>query len=299
MSSLRTRVAAVAAASLLPLGALLAAPSAALADDGQIRPVLPAGQIAGPVLAAEKLPPAEFIAKVAPGAQAGDAEYGVPASVTIAQAILETGWGASELAATHNNYFGMKCKGGDEGPWVAGCVDYDSPECDASGNCWTETSSFRRYATLENGFKDRGLFLSTSTRYAPAFAYTDDADQFIREIHKAGYATDPQYSNKIINLMTTYNLYQYNDDAAPAGKVFQTYGSGVNVRSAPRTSASVVGTLGGPTSVRVVCQVQGDTVTANGYTNAWWAKLATPYSGYMTNIYIDDPNSKLPGVPDC
>ncbi|NIK58059.1 N-acetylmuramoyl-L-alanine amidase [Kribbella shirazensis] len=79
---------------------------------------------------------------------------------------------------------------------------------------------------------------------------------------------------------------------------FTTWGSGVNVRSAPKLSASVVTTLPGPTRVFVECQVQGDTVTAGGYTNNWWAKLRDQ-KGYMTNIYIDDPNPKLPGVPEC
>jgi hypothetical protein len=87
-------------------------------------------------------------------------------------------------------------------------------------------------------------------------------------------------------------------DPNPPVYNFTTWGSGVNVRSAPKLSASVVTTLPGPTRVFVECQVQGDTVTAGGYTNNWWAKLRDQ-KGYMTNIYIDDPNAKLPGVPDC
>ncbi|MFF0342039.1 N-acetylmuramoyl-L-alanine amidase [Kribbella sp. NPDC004875] len=87
-------------------------------------------------------------------------------------------------------------------------------------------------------------------------------------------------------------------DPNPPEYNFTTWGNGVNVRSAPKTSASVVTTLAGPTRVFVECQVQGDTVTAGGYTNNWWAKLRDQ-KGYMTNIYIDDPNAKLPGVPDC
>jgi hypothetical protein len=87
-------------------------------------------------------------------------------------------------------------------------------------------------------------------------------------------------------------------DPNPPEYNFTTWGNGVNVRSAPQLSASVVTTLPGPTQVFVECQVQGDLVTANGYTNDWWAKLRDQ-NGYMTNIYIDDPNAKLPGVPDC
>jgi hypothetical protein len=79
---------------------------------------------------------------------------------------------------------------------------------------------------------------------------------------------------------------------------FTTYGSGVRVRSAPSLSASIVTTLPGPTQVYVVCQVEGDPVTAEGTTNAWWSKLRDQ-NGYMTNIYIDHPDPKLPGVPEC
>ncbi|MEI8410971.1 MULTISPECIES: N-acetylmuramoyl-L-alanine amidase [unclassified Kribbella] len=79
---------------------------------------------------------------------------------------------------------------------------------------------------------------------------------------------------------------------------FTTYGSGVRVRSAPSLSASIVTTLPGPTQVYVTCQVKGDPVTAEGTTNDWWAKLRDQ-GGYMTNIYIDHPDPKLPGVPEC
>ena len=79
---------------------------------------------------------------------------------------------------------------------------------------------------------------------------------------------------------------------------FTTYGSGVRVRSDAKLTASIVTTLPGPTQVFVTCQKQGDTVTAEGTTNNWWAKLRDQ-GGYMTNIYIDYPAAKLPGVPDC
>jgi hypothetical protein len=87
-------------------------------------------------------------------------------------------------------------------------------------------------------------------------------------------------------------------DPNPPEYNFSTWGNGVNVRSAPKLSAAVVTSLAGPTRVFVECQTKGDTVTAGGYTNDWWAKLRDQ-KGYITNIYIDDPNAKLPGVPDC
>jgi hypothetical protein len=82
------------------------------------------------------------------------------------------------------------------------------------------------------------------------------------------------------------------------GGNFWTWGNGVNVRSDARLSAAVVAVLPGPTRVNVICQKQGDWVNAEGYSNNWWSKLASP-SGFMTNIYIDHPDAKLPGVPVC
>ncbi|HEY6739475.1 MAG TPA: M23 family metallopeptidase [Actinopolymorphaceae bacterium] len=96
-----------------------------------------------------------------------------------------------------------------------------------------------------------------------------------------------------------YNKYLRSDNGCSgAGKPFMTWGTGVNVRSAPRLSASVVTTIPSPRLVYVLCQVEGDVVNAEGYTNAWWSKLRDE-NGYMTNIYIDDPAAKLPGVPEC
>ncbi|MGW6277469.1 N-acetylmuramoyl-L-alanine amidase [Kribbella sp. NPDC055071] len=87
-------------------------------------------------------------------------------------------------------------------------------------------------------------------------------------------------------------------DPNPPEYNFTTYGSGVRVRSAPKLTASIITELPGPTQVFVTCQVQGDPVTAEGTTNNWWSKLRDQ-GGYMTNIYIDNPNAKLPGVPEC
>jgi hypothetical protein len=82
------------------------------------------------------------------------------------------------------------------------------------------------------------------------------------------------------------------------GVPFTTWGSGVNVRADARLSAPVVTTLAGPTAVRVLCQKQGDTVTAEGYTNNWWSRLRDQ-NGFVSNIYIDHPSAQLPGVPLC
>ena len=80
---------------------------------------------------------------------------------------------------------------------------------------------------------------------------------------------------------------------------FSTWGSSVNVRQSPSTSAGLVTTFGGPTRVHVQCQKHAQTVVAEGYTNDAWSYLTSPVTGWVSNIYIDDPAAWLPGVPDC
>lgn len=96
----------------------------------------------------------------------------------------------------------------------------------------------------------------------------------------------------------TYYMSLVTGGGNPPEYNFTTYGSGVNVRSDAKLSASIVTTLAGPTRVYVVCQKEGDAVTAEGTTNKWWSKLRDQ-NGYMTNIYIDHPDAQLPGVPVC
>ncbi|MGH9244813.1 MAG: M23 family metallopeptidase [Acidimicrobiales bacterium] len=82
------------------------------------------------------------------------------------------------------------------------------------------------------------------------------------------------------------------------GTPFDTWGSGVRVRSDAFLSSPVVTALGGPTAVHVLCQKRGDTVVAEGYTNDWWSRLRDQ-GGFMSNIYIAHPAYQLPGVPTC
>ncbi|MCU7726636.1 sporangiospore maturation cell wall hydrolase GsmA [Actinoplanes sp. KI2] len=162
-----------------------------------------------PVVAPE-ITPEQFLAAAVPGAQAGWRQYGVPASVTIAQAILESGWGKSGLSLTDGNYFGIKCQNGKYGTIAKGCHVYNTSECDKAGKCFGTTASFRIYATMADSFRDHGNFLRVNSRYQPAFSYTKDANKFIWQVWKAGYATDPNYFTKITGLMASRNLYQYD-----------------------------------------------------------------------------------------
>ena len=135
------------------------------------------------------------------------AATGVPVSVTIAQAILESGWGSSALSVDGNSFFGMKCFD-TPGAGTLGCRPYATTECDAS--CYPTTASLRVYATPVASFVDHAEQLATLPRYRPAFANVGDPDRFATELHRAGYATDPRYAQRLIALMRQFNLYQYD-----------------------------------------------------------------------------------------
>jgi hypothetical protein len=156
-----------------------------------------------PLLPAEQ---AAFIRTAAEAARLTEEQTGVPASVTIAQAILESSWGSSRLARENNNYFGIKAKG-RLGP--ASVVWYDVWEV-IDGADVVQRQPFRAYHTAAESFIDHGRFFLRNRRYADALAVRDDPRQFAREIDLAGYATDPDYSDKLIALMDRFNLYAYD-----------------------------------------------------------------------------------------
>lgn len=97
-----------------------------------------------------------------------------------------------------------------------------------------------------------------------------------------------------------YNQQYLTSDngCAGGGGNFRTWGADVRVHEDARLASAVVNIIAGPTDVRVVCQKQGDTVNADGYSNNWWSKLQDQ-GGFISNIYIDHPAAQLPGVPLC
>ncbi|MBI1758596.1 MAG: sporangiospore maturation cell wall hydrolase GsmA [Actinobacteria bacterium] len=183
--------------------------SDAYVDTGSTDLVAPLCATTAPVPVTDPTPVPPFVADAAGPAQQGYREFQVPASVTIAQAILESGWGRSLLTVNDNNYFGIKCGSSGAGPIATGCHDYPTTECDSTG-CFPMIASYRVYRSIADSFRDHGRLLATLTRYQAAFQYVHDPDQFIAEVHNAGYATDPAYSAKVVGLMKLYNLYRYD-----------------------------------------------------------------------------------------
>lgn len=126
--------------------------------------------------------------------------YGIPASITLAQGLLESGYGKGELARKTNNHFGIKCHTGWQG-------DYNFHDDDAKGEC------FRKYNHPMYSYRDHSIFLSTRSRYAFLFDFeTTDYKSWARGLRKAGYATDKKYPQKLIYLIEKHGLYQYDGD---------------------------------------------------------------------------------------
>ena len=154
-----------------------------------------------------------FITLIAPGAVAAKQRYGVPASVTIAQAIEESAWGQSSLAARYHNLFGIK------GTGPAGSVTLPTQEYE-SGSWVTIDAQFAVYRNDAESIAGHAELLATSGYYIRAMADRAHPDAFANDLTGV-YATDPGYGTNLIALMKLYNLYQY--DTAPAAAPAATY----------------------------------------------------------------------------
>ncbi|MCL7753701.1 glucosaminidase domain-containing protein [Polaribacter sp. Z022] len=139
-----------------------------------------------------------YIKKYAPIAVNEMHKSKIPASITLAQGILESGSGRSELASKSNNHFGIKC----HTKWKGERVYHDD---DTIGEC------FRKYQYVETSYKDHSEFLTKRKRYAFLFNYKpNDYKKWARGLKKAGYATDKKYPNKLIKIIEDYKLYEFD-----------------------------------------------------------------------------------------
>ena len=124
--------------------------------------------------------------------------YGIPASITLAQGILESGYGRSALVKKTNNHFGIKCHTGWEG-------EYDFHDDDEKGEC------FRKYNHPMYSFRDHSIFLTSRARYAFLFDLrNDDYRGWAHGLKEAGYATDKKYPSKLISYIEQYQLHKYD-----------------------------------------------------------------------------------------
>lgn len=148
---------------------------------------------------------ARYIELYAPLAQEEMKLYKIPASITLAQGILESGAGEGDLTRRANNHFGIKCHG-----WTGATVYHDD---DRSQEC------FRKYNDPKYSYRDHSLFLTERKRYAALFDLDlTDYKGWAHGLRAAGYATDRKYPDKLISLIERYQLYLY-DGATPAREI--------------------------------------------------------------------------------
>ncbi len=127
-------------------------------------------------------------------------KYGIPASITLGQGILESGAGTGPLSVQANNHFGIKC----HKEWTGESIKYDD---DIEAEC------FRKYKNPEESYRDHSLFLTSRPRYASLFQLPiNDYKSWAKGLKEAGYATDPNYPTKLYLLIERYNLQQYDSE---------------------------------------------------------------------------------------
>lgn len=140
----------------------------------------------------------EYIARWSKIAVEHQEKYGIPASITLAQGILESNNGNGRLAVEANNHFGIKCKK----DWTGPSISHDD---DAAGEC------FRKYHSAEESYEDHANYIDTQPRYDSLFRHSEtDYVAWARGLKAAGYATDPQYAEKLIRIIEENKLYIYD-----------------------------------------------------------------------------------------
>lgn len=133
--------------------------------------------------------------------------FGIPSSITLAQAILESNWGQGATALIANNYFGIKCHNGWEGPTYYAMDDESGKSC------------FRMYNDVVQSFRDHSLFLKQGNRYRELFNHpVTDYESWANGLKSCGYATDSLYAEKLIGIIQRYGLFVY-DYAMPLDRV--------------------------------------------------------------------------------
>jgi len=134
--------------------------------------------------------------------------YNIPASITLAQGILESGNGESRLATEGNNHFGIKCHRNWNGETI---IEDD----DEKGEC------FRKYSNAADSYRDHSLFLTERGRYSFLFEYNiTDYKKWAKGLKKAGYATNPKYPKLLIDLIERYNLARFDEGSSSKDRNF-------------------------------------------------------------------------------
>ena len=140
-----------------------------------------------------------YVKKYAPAATKNMRFFKIPASITLAQGILESGYGEGTLAKKANNHFGIKCHKG----WKGKSITHDDDE---------EDECFRSYKNPLRSYRDHSLFLVDRERYSSLFTLNrKDYKGWAEGLKAAGYATDPKYADKLISLIERFNLTRFDE----------------------------------------------------------------------------------------
>ncbi len=148
--------------------------------------------------------PNEFISQIFPAACESAKHTNIPASFTIAEAALESGWGSSMLAKHGFNLFGVKA----DPAWHGGIISMRTREF-VGGQWIMVNSNWRAYPDWYSSIQDHSSFLLTNRRYQEAFKHRDGCE-FANEVARAGYATDPDYAKKIVSIIRSHGLDRFD-----------------------------------------------------------------------------------------
>lgn len=187
------------------------------ANENNTNSVLPASavtaitQSTAVTQAASATKQSEFINKVGPIAQQAASKYRVYASVMMAQSIVESAWGTSDLSAKYNNYFGIK--GSYNGSYVA----MPTQEWSADKGYYTIYDNFRSYPSIYDSFADNGNLLRSNSFYNGTWKENTSSYKDATAWLQGRYATSPIYASTLNNIIETYNLTQYDDEASTGG----------------------------------------------------------------------------------
>lgn len=145
--------------------------------------------------------PIAFIAAIRPGADLCEIEKGIPSGFSVAQAALESGWGGSGLSIKAKNLFGIKA----DKAWKGSTLTMMTSE-HIDGHWIRVPAAWRRYDTWADCILDHADFFHLNPRYRNALAFPHDSIRFAEEVAAAGYATDPEYAEKIKRIIRSHNL---------------------------------------------------------------------------------------------
>lgn len=164
----------------------------------------------GSAVAGNKISPEQYIQKFKDDAIVEMEKFNIPASITLAQAMLESSNGNSDLAIQANNHFGIKCHNNWNGPTFI-------KDDDKKDEC------FRKYESVLYSYNDHSQFLSTYSRYAFLFQLKrTDYKGWAKGLKQAGYATNPKYPEILIRLIEDYQLYKYDTDKEDRNSILTT-----------------------------------------------------------------------------